>query len=202
MRHVYEARLAAIAGTGKAVVYGKGKSFDPEAHKKIINPLIVGINDAVNMLTHADICVMNDLNVIERLTSKAIQATRFFFIPASVPRRDRHNPEIRSFQCSGFWMRNAEKLALMSSKTFYFDANFSEFDFFEGAPIFCAYHSTFETVLHILGSSGIKTIYTSGIDYNDDYHDEFQKENQPDFSAMRPHVEQIKRTHGIEEIRL
>ena len=200
MKHVTE--ITRKLNGQVAIVYGKGMSFDPEAYKKVPEAIIVSINDAVNLLTHADIVVMNDLNVIDRLTYKACQATRAFFMPASIPRRDRHNPEIMMYQTPEFWMRNHGKLANMWGKDFYFDANFSEFDFFEGRPIYNAFHSTYETVLHILGSAGIKDVYTSGIDYDSNYHDEFKKENQADFSAMRPHVEQIKRTHGMREIKL
>lgn len=183
------------------IVYGKGATFDPEAHKRLKNPCIIAINDAVNKLTHCDIIIMNDLNVINNLTFKGIQCTKQFFIPSSIPRRDRHNSEILSYQATEFWIRNAEKLAMIGRKAYYFDANFLEFDFFPDQPIYTAFHSTYETLLHILGSNGIKKIYTSGIDYNSNYHDDFKKEFHNDFSAMRPHVEEIKRVHGILEIK-
>ncbi len=187
----------------QAYVFGKGASLDPGkvADALASDSLIVSINDAMNKLNRTHIVIMNDLNVIERLDPQKLQNVEAFFMPASIPRRDRHNPEIRMYQTPNFWMRNHGRLGNIWGKDFYFDANFGEIDFFEGSPIYCAYHSTYETVMHIMGSHGIRKIYTSGIDYNSDYHSDFRKEHQADFSAMRPHVEQIKRTHGIEEIR-
>lgn len=161
------------------VIVGKGPSFRADVRELYPQAKILCINESSNFVA-ADLCMFNDHAVIHKFSLNSIEHTKVFACPIKSP-----------WDANDNWATIAllsPNLSQIKDRLCFFDSNRADRFFAETTQYkpLTAYNSTYESALWFLAYSGVKKIYTTGIDFTSTYNPSFgERVTNVPFTAMK-----------------